>query len=503
MGEGQLQRWTRAWRVRHRARRLPFVFNGQLLAQSPGPRRPLFVPLTVLPGDNVLAVVAASGSGEPAVLLQLDELERSYVSGSAFRVSTRPGAGFATIDYDDSDWSLAKDLGARGALPGCDPTSVFPDSTNAHWMAPLESAAAAVFRLKLRVAAQGFGATATGGGRSAPVLAKSIAELQTLLAGDTAAVILLPEGHTDHRPTGNDVVQQQVCPEPCDEDASKTSYRVLTQDATCATPQVNVARTDRRTTVGSNKTLVGLGRGAQLRGASFVLSQSRNVVLRNLAIYDVNRTLIEAGDGIELDQPDGVWIDHVTFRWISDGFTDARLMTRNVTISWSHYAGRNEGVCAERHPRAAQLSGTTATLHHNRWEQVAKRAPLSDQADSRLHLFDNVVRDDTDYAFGAACGAELLVEGNTFEDVRYPTLRTTCPDAGVAVGLIRAPVGANLYRGNNGPHRINSTDSPEPNDSGVFDPPYVYTLEKASDAWPNVLARAGAGGPWALPLSLD
>jgi hypothetical protein len=50
-----------------------------------------------------------------------------------------------------------------------------------------------------------------------------------------------------------------------------------------------------------------------------------NAIVRNVAIYDVNPELGEAGDAFALNEPSRVWIDHVTTKWISDGFSDAAL----------------------------------------------------------------------------------------------------------------------------------------------------------------------------------
>jgi len=45
-------------------------------------------------------------------------------------------------------------------------------------------------------------------------------------------------------------------------------------------------------------------------------------------------------------------------------------------------------------------------------------------------------------------------------------------------------------------------DGSEPADP-VFTPPYDYALAPATDAWGQVVSRAGAGSLWALSLALD
>jgi pectate lyase len=210
----------------------------------------------------------------------------------------------------------------------------------------------------------------------------------------------------------------------------------------------------------------------------------------------VNPELIEAGDGISLDGTDGLWVDHVTFHAISDGFIDATQRAGHLTFSWLKNDGDNPAACTGRHPRSNELSRTTATIHHTLWQHVDGRAPLVTHGGSRVHLYDNVVLDDVDYAVGAACGAEVRLERTTFQNVATPTLKATCSDDGT-LGSIAARDGKNVYGAGVGSHRSDGAAASEPNDA-VFSVPYAYELEPAESARTKVLARAGAGGPWAL-----
>jgi hypothetical protein len=96
------------------------------------------------------------------------------------------------------------------------------------------------------------------------------------------------------------------------------------------------------------------------------------------------------------------------------------------------------------------------------------------------------------------------MEANTFQRVATPTERDTCDDD-MGLGLINAPAGSNYYGEDVGDHhRGDGGDASEPHD-GVFRPPYPYAeaLELPEEGWRTVFSRAGTGGPWALPLSLD
>lgn len=475
--------------------------NGELIAQSDSARTPVFIPLTLLPGKNVIGVVVFAEAGIPLAAVEVAELDRSYVSDSTWQVSTSPSADWTEVDGQDPSFAPATDYGTLVELPGCDAGSVFEADSPAHFVGPSEPNPAAALRTEIDITPLGFGADTTGGADSPPVLVEAVEDLVTGLEDETPRVLLLPEGVLDLRPTGSEEQRQDMCPTPCP-DGDGTAYTSLVGGEPCDVPLVSRVRNDRRLMVGSNKTLVGLGRGAKLRGASFELADSQNVILRNLAIYDVNRDAIEAGDGIELNSAQGVWIDHCTFKWISDGFTDSRPGTRDVTISWVHYDGLNDLECGGQHTRAVQLSEATATFHHTFFDHNDSRAPLFDSTGALGHLFNNLISDDRDFAVGSYCGAEVLVEGTTFDNVRFPTLKNNCPSTPDLQGKIRAPSGSNLYRDEVGPHRVGSTETDEPHDD-VFVPSYSYSVDPPEDAWLDVLERAGAGGPWAQPLTLD
>jgi pectate lyase len=480
--------------------------NGVAVQQSARARSADFVPLTLLPGDNQLVVAVWAASGTPAALLQLDELSQSYVSGDDWRVETSPGSRFASLDYDAGGAVSASNLGRLGALPGCDPASGFPLDSLAGWIGPpAGSGNSAVLRKTIRIAPIGFGQAATGGGNTTPILVDTWEDFEALATDpETAATILLREGVHDFRRKGDDVNQRAVCPSTCSDDPTKMLYTVLTSSETCPVAQVMKPLEERRLSLASNKTIVGLGRGAQIRGVSFNLGPIQNVVLRNLAIFDVNRGLIEAGDALGLDRCSDVWLDHLTTKWISDGLTDISPGTKNVTLSWMHYDGLMDEACRGRHTHASTINDSSITLHHSFFDHTDSHAPLVSEAEARVHIFNGLIQDDAGYGVAASCGAQVLLEGTTFRAVMTPTARRDCDDM-PPFGRISTPQGsnlANLYFDSGKHGGGDGGDGTEPHDE-VFDPPYDYQPEPTSEAWPRVQQRAGAGGPWKQQLSVD
>jgi pectate lyase len=181
-----------------------------------------------------------------------------------------------------------------------------------------------------------------------------------------------------------------VCPD------GLVTRQVISAVVTCDEAPVPLPRDERRLHVASHKTIVGLGRGAQLRGVVFEVGASENVIVRNLALTDVNPTLIEAGDAISVAGAGRLWVDHVTFKNISDGFIDVSQESSDLSFSWLKYDGANDAACQGRHPRANELYDALATFHHTLWEHVNGRAPLVTHSLARVHVWNSVVNDDVD-----------------------------------------------------------------------------------------------------------
>lgn len=474
--------------------------NGTLIHESSAPRSLDFVPLSLLPGDNELAVAVWSSQGTPATLLQLDDLTESYVSDHEWRVDPSPSPGLAEASAGANPGSAVTDYGRLGSLPGCDPSAPFPPASLAHWIGPPPGvSSSALLRRTIRVGPVGFGANAKGGESVAARVVTTYDQLENLAAStDTPALILLPEGDYDFRRQGDEITQRQACPTACADDPTKLRYRLLTSTETCAAEQVMMPMNERTLHVGSNKTIVGLGRGAHLRGVALDFGARQNIVLRNLAIYDVNPALQEGGDAIGMRGASDVWLDHLTTKWIGDGLTDISPGTHGVTLSWMHYDGVNPADCRGRHTHASTISDSRVTVHHCFYDHTDSHAPLVEGADARVHVFDNLVQDNDGYGVGSAC-AQVLLEGTTFRNVLTPTTRRGCGDS-TPLGLISAVPGSNLYLQDVGAHA--GGDGQEPHDV-VFEPDYLVTVDAAEQNWPRVFERSGVGGPWRRTLSID
>jgi pectate lyase len=185
--------------------------------------------------------------------------------------------------------------------------------------------------------------------------------------------------------------------------------------------------------VGSNTTLVGVGRDAVLKGAGLQVKDASNVIVRNLELRDAydcfpvwqpntgglgvpqlplgGAPWKTAYDNIWLRGASHVWVDHVT---ISDkGHPDAAEPT---------YFGRNylrhDGLLDNGNSDTAtgDRGKLRVTLHHNSLKGVVQRAPRV--RFGQVHVYNNAyeVPEGTDhrYSWGVSTESRIYAENNAF-----------------------------------------------------------------------------------------
>lgn len=191
--------------------------------------------------------------------------------------------------------------------------------------------------------------------------------------------------------------------------------------------------------VGSNKTLIGVGAGSGIKGKGLYLNNGvSNIIVRNLAITDINDGLIWGGDAITIDNASKVWIDHnyvarIGRQHIVTGWGTAQ----NVTISDNHFDGTTDYAhwCNGRAYWIMLLVGEnqTITLSGNRIHNTSGRSPDVGKKDTAasggiVHLVNNFY--DSNYYTGGLVGSNdvaTLVEGNYFSkgDFFFPIMDST------------------------------------------------------------------------------
>ncbi|GAA3890123.1 pectate lyase [Streptomyces lacrimifluminis] len=213
--------------------------------------------------------------------------------------------------------------------------------------------------------------------------------------------------------------------------------------------QVAAARQAERVVlpVGSNTTIVGLGSGAVLKGASLQVGNADNVIVRNLELRDAYDCFPvwqpnsgglgdwkTAYDTIWLNGATHVWVDHVTASdkghadadeptyfarnyLRHDGLLDITNGSDLVTVSWSRFAGHDKAMLIGSGDTATGDRGKLrVTLHHNEFRSVTQRAPRV--RFGQVHLYNNRYLvdhgDDYRYSIGVSTESAVYAENNAF-----------------------------------------------------------------------------------------
>ncbi len=186
--------------------------------------------------------------------------------------------------------------------------------------------------------------------------------------------------------------------------------------------------------VGSNKTIIGVGKAGVILGKGLQLQDAvSNIVIRNLSFTDINPGLVFGGDAITIADATHVWIDHNHFarigrQFIATGTGDHSGASDNVTISWNEFDGNNaySSGCNGQHYWNLLFNGKGSVTFANNWlHDFAGRGPQI-AGDTLVHLVNNYFQNGSWHALNPmGRTTHVLVEGNDFENVSVPILRNS------------------------------------------------------------------------------
>lgn len=244
----------------------------------------------------------------------------------------------------------------------------------------------------------------------------------------------------------------------------------------------------------ANLSILGLGTDARLQGFGFKIWNAHNIVVRNISFSDCSAG---EGDCISVESCNNVWIDHCSFTdspssdpsgSSHDGELDVKKESYNVTLSWNHFQNHRK-TCLLGH--STSETGDTAmkvTYVHNWFDGTYSRHPRVRYA--RAHLLNNLYTGVGDYGVGSTCQAQILVEGNYFENTPIPTLISGVNDPG---GTLSHDPAGYLKALNN--YTTGSGTIVENTPGYNFDPSayYAYSADDAQSVRALVMTGAGAG----------
>ena len=158
--------------------------------------------------------------------------------------------------------------------------------------------------------AEGFATGVTGGGSASPVYPKDITELKTYLTDKNPRVIVLDKVFDFTSSEGTETGTA------CASWGTGSSCQKIIQDSCGSSPAIKGTWYKAPRTpidVASDKTILGVGSSGAIKGKGLRFrGGTKNVIVQNIAITDLNPEFVWGGDAISFDGSDLIWVDHVT-----------------------------------------------------------------------------------------------------------------------------------------------------------------------------------------------
>lgn len=237
--------------------------------------------------------------------------------------------------------------------------------------------------------------------------------------------------------------------------------------------------------VGSNKTILGLGSNAMLKGISLDLDNVSNVIIRNLTMcYVIASKKVEDEVHI-INGTKYVWIDHNQFyddldhgKDYYDGQIDITRQSDYITVSWNRFRDHYKtSLVGHDDSYTADTGHLHVTYEHNWFYNVSSRTPSLRFGTG--HIYNNYFQNIPISAIHSRMGAQMLIQNNVFRDVKVAVTTT---------GDSKQDGYANISGNDFGGATVTVTQT------GTFThPPYNYTLDPTSDVISEVTANSGVG----------
>ncbi|MFD8493069.1 polysaccharide lyase family 1 protein [Amycolatopsis sp. NPDC059657] len=225
--------------------------------------------------------------------------------------------------------------------------------------------------------------------------------------------------------------------------------------------------------VTSNKTVIGVGSGATITGGGLNISESSNVIIRNLNFKNWS------DDGINVQYSTRVWIDHNTFSNGYDGAVDIKRASDYVTVSWNKFFSHNKTMLlGHSDDNGGEDRGKLRVTYHHNWFAGTNQRHPRVRFGNPVHVYNNYYASVSGYGVASTKEAGVLVEGNYFENTKDPFHRGE-GDSPAANLVARSNQFVNSGAGAAG--------------GSVKSIPYSYTMDSASSVKSTVSGGAGTG----------
>ncbi|MEJ0084946.1 MAG: InlB B-repeat-containing protein [Pseudomonadota bacterium] len=213
-------------------------------------------------------------------------------------------------------------------------------------------------------------------------------------------------------------------------------------------PGVNDSRMMSIGSGNGNVTVEGVGPDAILFGWGITIAGAHNVEFRNLRFDQWYDDAIYIDGGGTGTRASNIWVHNNTFGYgqnkhlalgqdpdqaKGDGAVDISNHPRNYTVDYNVFAGSSKAMLIGG--GATAISNHYGTVHHNWFHGSEERTPRV--RNGRIHVFNNLYQDiqghpfhnqllarNTGYGIGAGHNATIWAEGNVFDHVNFPFLRS-------------------------------------------------------------------------------
>ncbi len=165
--------------------------------------------------------------------------------------------------------------------------------------------------------------------------------------------------------------------------------------------------------VGSNKTIVGAGKGVTINKVGFDMKEQQNIIFRNLKITNCNP------DALAFRNTHHVWVDHCDLSSSADGLLDFTLGSSYLSVSWTKFSNHDKvSICNSGTNHFEDHGKERATYHHCWFDNTTQRNPRFGYGLG--HVFNNYYTNNSSYCVGYHTRARVVVENSLFKNTKTP-----------------------------------------------------------------------------------
>ena len=279
--------------------------------------------------------------------------------------------------------------------------------------------------------------------------------------------------------------------------AKDSSPRVIYIDGTLGSGW-NGKSGDRVDITGSNKTIIGLRPGTELKAVVYIKKAS-NIILRNIVIKGPGSNADQAWDNFNIENAQNIWVDHCEFWDGQDGNADVVKGADNVTFTWCKFGYTRKSnhnlsnLIASSDDEPASVGKLNITFMFNWWVAANQRKPRCRYGN--VHVINNLYTGNSSITAGTAvlgvsAGVQCHVrtEKNVFIDENDPIYNGNNTDGSGGNEVID-----NIFTNCSGNTKGQGTS---------FTPPYDYSFALPANQV-EAAVKANAGATLASPTACD